>query len=311
MDSTCHSLVVLHLVGRQRSSGARKFCPSRGLFPDVGYGARRLPGWAGGRAGPPLHGQSRRFVFSISLHAVVLTLSRAGPYDELIYVPGNFLLPANVTGPNLPAGAITRISRIYVSSTESVANGRLGLRDLRGAADHGLTLRPSQLEHPEGRTSFDQSRTALIPCLPQHLARFEWNEVSPIATEVRVFPSNGPNTFNDTPCLAARITSTPLLSIPLDSQDLPLKLHLAQPPLEASSTDAEDGLVGTATWKYISPIVFKGGVTAATVEGLLDGDGATQLGDGVGYPDVKPYTVGVEWAAGTEIDFPAAEVLSG
>lgn len=152
---------------------------------------------------------------------------------------------------------------------------------------------------------------------PQHLARFQFDEVSPGVTEVRVFASTAPDAFKEVAFFAARVKSSSIPSIPFNTRYFPMKLHLVQPPLEASPSAAEDALVGTKTWKYIPSIVFQGKVKLATIEGLLDSEerhgkkGPKRVADGNGYPDVQPYTVGVEWTEGTQVDFSAPEVLEG
>lgn len=135
-------------------------------------------------------------------------------------------------------------------------------------------------------------------------------------TEVRVFASTSPTSFSSTPFFSARLTRSSLPALPFNTRYFPLKLHLVQPPLEASPNAAEDGLVGTKTWKYIPEVAFKGRAKVSYIEGLLDAEeregkkGKKRIADGQGFPDVRPYTLGLEWLEPTQVDFGAPEILS-
>jgi len=64
--------------------------------------------------------------------------STAGPYGELLFIPGRF---------KFPGGSRYSISKIYVSSMESVVNGQNNWGIPKELADFDFSLREDGLEH--------------------------------------------------------------------------------------------------------------------------------------------------------------------
>lgn len=172
--------------------------------------------------------------------------------------------------------------------------------------------RSTELEHPQGaEVSFIAGVDADVG--GQHLAKFDFRTLSDGQTEVRVYPiSPSSSEVSPNPCFAARLTESRFFpSLPLNTSRLPMGFDLVQPPLEASPSSDKDGVVGTKKWKLVPGVSFKGRITLGGVQGLLDGDGpkgGARIGDGSGFPDIKPYSVAMHWTS-VEVGFPAPQIL--
>ncbi|CAE6527829.1 unnamed protein product [Rhizoctonia solani] len=192
--------------------------------------------------------------------------SPVGPYDELLYVPGQ--MNFKVGGSSLSGLSITRI---YVSSFASVVNGRRNWN------------------------------------IPKRLARFEFtletpsDPLSPTLASVYPSLSDSPNPgFSPDPIFRARLVpSRRLPNFPLNLTSIPraiLDSRVLQPPL----TDP----VGTEQWCIVEP-GFAGQVRVMYPEPGLEG---ARYGDGIGFPDLQPMSVGLWWPK-AEILFPPPEIL--
>ncbi|QRV80601.1 hypothetical protein RhiJN_08616 [Ceratobasidium sp. AG-Ba] len=181
--------------------------------------------------------------------------SPIGPYDELLYVPGNITYK---TGANSSISGLT-MTRIYVSTTASIINGNT----------------------------------------PKHLARFEFTKedesdpLSPIVASVYPVLFKSTSKFSPEPMFSARLApSRRIPSFPLDLGRVPhflFDLRLFQPPL--TNLGQGNGLVGTEKWCTVAPN-FSGEVRVMYTEPKLS---KGKLGDGVGFPDVRPMSVGLWW----------------
>ncbi|KAI0372713.1 hypothetical protein BV20DRAFT_1042476 [Pilatotrama ljubarskyi] len=197
------------------------------------------------------------------------TESPIGPFDELAIAPGEFANPYDRQS--------HRITRAYASSLKAVVNGR----------------------HNWG--------------IPRELAEFAFTPSleDPDSTEVRVYPATSfsPIEYASTPCFAALVKHISwLLAIPTSLAHYP-QVKLCQPPLEASPEFPLDGLVGTTKWHLLDRSESRGRAKPFRHEGLLppveqapnsdlpaDKKAARRrVADGVGFPDVHPYSIGVHW----------------
>jgi hypothetical protein len=214
-----------------------------------------------------------RFVGGLAnIQLVRYTESPVGPYDELLYVPGSFEMPAGLGDGDGDDGggrrsnkAALRITRIYVSTLASTVNGRRNWN------------------------------------IPKRLARFAFDPVDPAKlsgpTRVSVFAclsnaASGSPAFAPEPFFSVILTPSILPSFPLKSQYLPLDLRLVMPPLD-DETAAGHELVGTERWASLTPSLV-GPCRAVWGKGALTGPG-NRWTDGVGFPDTKPYSLGLVW----------------
>ncbi|GBE82997.1 hypothetical protein SCP_0500400 [Sparassis crispa] len=224
----------------------------------------------------PLHEHSRSLATEedayLGNHGMIQLLryteSPAGPYDELILIPGSFKSP-----PGLKPAEAPRITRIYVSAMNSVINGRRNWN------------------------------------IPKTLAKFSFAPNSDGEMEVKVFaPTSFENPessiFSDTPFFAVNIRprAIPLPEIPLNLKHSPIPFTLVQPPLEASPTAAQDGCIGTDNWVSVDVADYRGRVKPISWKGdltVVDPDTQkvrTRIADGVGFPDIVPYSIGLHFA---------------
>ena len=134
-----------------------------------------------------------------------------GPYDELLLVPGNFIVPQPTSTTSshshikIPKKA-QRISRIYVSQRTTTYNGRLNWN------------------------------------IPKHLARFSFSSPPtppgaspPSNLTVQVFPPGTKDGDGGAPFFACTLKPwTWVPPIPLNTKYLPLSMAAAQPPLPAA-----------------------------------------------------------------------------
>ncbi|KEP48995.1 hypothetical protein V565_110650 [Rhizoctonia solani 123E] len=203
--------------------------------------------------------------------------SPVGPYDELLYVPGQ--LNYKVGNTSLSGLSITRI---YVSTFALVVNGKLSPKILRSPELYVL----QHLAH-----FFLIKRAGNIP---KRLARFEFTPETPSdplsPTLASVYPSlsDSRNTeFSPDPIFRTRLVpSRRLPNFPLNLSSIPralLDLRVLQPPL----TDS----IGTEQWCIIEP-GFVGQVRIMYPDPGLEG---ARYGDGIGFPDLQPMSVGLWW----------------
>ncbi|KAI0741563.1 hypothetical protein C8Q80DRAFT_1111000 [Daedaleopsis nitida] len=212
--------------------------------------------------------------------------SPIGPFDELAISPGEFTNPFESES--------HRVTRAYVSSLAAVVNGR---------SNWGL---------------------------PRELAQFIFTPSldRPDATEVRVYPATSfsPIEFAHDACFAALIKPVSWLpSLPASLKHFP-QVKLFQPPLEASPHPAYDGLVAVPKWHVFDCSAYRGRAKPFRCEGLVKprepepgaGDDTqpakrtihkTGVADGVGFPDVEPYSLGVHWTD-IEMTLPQAVPLA-
>lgn len=196
------------------------------------------------------------------------TSSPVGPYDELMYVPGQFAVPPNKSAAN-------RITRIYVSTKESVYNGRKNWN------------------------------------IPKHVAHFTFvpsgaASASPSAlpySRIAVAPPDAP----EDPFFVLDLAPTLLLGrgvLPFNSRFVPFSSRIACPPLPQSERWKEDACVGTDRWVALTPgMSGKAGFFSA--KGGLPG-GA--FADNVGFPDVRPFSTAM-WLREFKLEFPVGDVL--
>ncbi|OBZ73857.1 hypothetical protein A0H81_05843 [Grifola frondosa] len=193
------------------------------------------------------------------------TDSPIGPYDELMIIPGEF---TNPSGARLP-----RITRIFVSTLESVYNGRRNWN------------------------------------FPKELAKFTFTPSPTVsgATEVRVFSatSYSPVAYASAPFFSIRIKPVmrPLPAIRINSKYLPrVSITFVQPPIDASADSAEDCRVGTNKWRMFDTSDYSGSVRPVRWEGLLEDDDPAskkrkkRMANGKEFPDVMPYSVGIHFS---------------
>ncbi|QRV74365.1 hypothetical protein RhiJN_02379 [Ceratobasidium sp. AG-Ba] len=186
--------------------------------------------------------------------------SPVGPYDELLYIPGNM---SYKTGPNSTISGLS-ITRIYVSSIASIVNGRRNWNT------------------------------------PKKLAKFEFtkqDESDPLSpTTVSVYPALPTSTseFSSEPMFSARLVlSRQIPTFSLNLARIPqflLDPRPFQPPLTNSGQSIE--LIGTEKWCTMVPS-FSGTVRVMYPEPRL---GESKFGDGIGFPDVQTMNVGLWWS---------------
>ena len=125
-----------------------------------------------------------------------------GPYDEIMFVPGNFTVPNNGTTPKIPKKAL-RISRIYVSQRTTTYNGRLNWN------------------------------------IPKHLARFSFSapptpqgKTPPQSLTVQVFPPGTKDGDGVMPFFACTLKPWQWIpALPVNTKYIPISLTVAQPPI--------------------------------------------------------------------------------
>ncbi|KAH9812002.1 hypothetical protein DFH28DRAFT_931265 [Melampsora americana] len=208
--------------------------------------------------------------------------SPVGPYNELIFIPGNFSMPKELGG-----GSMAQITRIYVSSLQSVFNGRT----------HWNT--PKSLAHFE--FIYDPSGSVTI-------------KVYALESYTFASPKEGANvgfqpTFASVPFFSTTFHSfsPQKLRVPIRTNLLPICTTLAQPPLEQG--DLALGCVGSSAWKKFK-VNVSGRVGLRKVEGnFVSPDGSKRFADGEKFPDFKPYQIGFHWKDAI-IEIGRPEVLS-
>jgi hypothetical protein len=125
-----------------------------------------------------------------------------GPYDEIMFVPGNFTIPNNNTAPKIPQKAL-RIARIYVSQRTTTYNGRVNWN------------------------------------IPKHLARFAFSapptpqgQKPPQTLTVNVFAPGTQDGDGTAPFFACTLKPWQWVpALPVNTKYVPLSLTVAQPPI--------------------------------------------------------------------------------
>ena len=108
------------------------------------------------------------------------------------------------------------------------------------------------------------------------------------------------------PFFVVDLTSSILTSVglPFSTKYMPLSMYMAMPPLPHSPYWREDGRVGTDHWLASAPVINgKAGLIWAS-GGLADG----KFGDGVGFPDVKPFSFGM-WLRDSVLEIEVSKQL--
>lgn len=176
--------------------------------------------------------------------------SPVGPYDELIYVAGTFQSKESNT-------KALRITNIYVSTQESVWNGRRNWN------------------------------------IPKHVAKFEWSGTKELQTVKVYHPSlstatNLPsNVKEEKSFFSATLTQSRYIPyLPLNTNYFP-SLPLVQPPLQAGlykrnsrEAQVETQSLPTDLYRSTSP-TFKGRFTLAYSQYT---PGQSSYGDGISFP---------------------------
>lgn len=136
--------------------------------------------------------------------------------------------------------------------------------------------------------------------IPKKLAKFEFtkqDESDPLSpTTVSVYPALPMSTseFSSEPMFSARLVlSRQIPTFSLNLARIPqflLDPRLFQPPLTNSGQSNE--LIGTEKWCTMVPS-FSGTVRVMYPE---PGLGGSKFGDGIGFPDVQPMSVGLWWS---------------
>ncbi|KAJ3479950.1 hypothetical protein NLI96_g8694 [Meripilus lineatus] len=213
-------------------------------------------------ADPNISGQFRGGLNSIMI--IRYSDTPVGPYDEIIWIPGKFSSPPN----NSEA---LRVTRIYVSSKDSVYNGRKNWNI------------PKELAH----FTFTPSSDPNAKTIPY--------------SKIAVAPVSDP----DEPFFVADLTSTWLFStpvIPFNTSYSPVSMLCIYPPLPQSPQWRENGQVGTDRWWSLAAQI-KGKAGLFRAKGGLEGE---KFGDNVGFPDVKPMSLGF-WLPDAEMLFDVGE----
>ncbi|KAH8809521.1 hypothetical protein DL96DRAFT_1717048 [Flagelloscypha sp. PMI_526] len=170
--------------------------------------------------------------------------SPIGSYDELIYAPGNMKNPDGSSG--------VRISRIYVSSKESVYNGRTNWNIPKELADFKIEKQPS------GNWLIQVSRVNdLNPFFKVHTTRI------PILSSIRV------------------PTTTSLLGN---------MMRLSCPPIPAGDDPVE--VATTKWCTLLPLIRGKARLVRFKAALNDDSTQNDKAGDGISFPDVLPWSIG-------------------
>ena len=202
--------------------------------------------------------------------------SPVGPYDELMMTPDGFVNPYEKKATS------GRITTIYVSSRQSVWNGR---------KNWSMFFSPV----------FSRCHVSLIyPIdIPKHLARFEFIPKDSKTLSVKVSLPDA-----EVPFFTATITDSVIPGIPLPSFILNPYMRIVQPPILASDPpDIE--IASDDDWASILP-TYSGPWRAAYIR---PSEGGNELyGDGLHYPRVKLFWIGAKFT-GT-IQFPEGVKIS-
>lgn len=226
--------------------------PSETIHPSALAPINGAPQWKGGMT---------------SVVIVRYEESPVGPYDELIMISDGFANPYE-------KGTSGRITNIYVSTRESVWNGR------KNWSIYSFTHRC--------RASVDKPLD-----IQKHLARFEFIPKDSKTSCVKAFLPDA-----EVPFFSASITDSYIPGLPLPSFILNPFMRIVQPPLLAS--DPPDIEIATNDeWISITP-VYSGRWHLAYIRPSEGGD--ESYGDGLYYPRIKPFWIGTKFTG--SIHFP-------
>jgi hypothetical protein len=198
--------------------------------------------------------------------------SPVGPYDELIAVSDGWANPYEKRSSG-------RITNIYVSSLQSVWNGRNNW-SMYHLSCLFFCSRPRDVD------------VARLSDIPKHLARFEF-----VPTESRTSTFKAFLPDEEKPFFAASITDSYLPGVPVPAFLLNPFMRIVQPPLVG--TDADES---TDDWVAITPN-YRGRWRVAYIQPAEAG--LEMYGDGLHYPQIKPSWIGAKFT-GT-IYFPIGE----
>ncbi|EJD36013.1 hypothetical protein AURDEDRAFT_74728 [Auricularia subglabra TFB-10046 SS5] len=216
------------------------------------------------------HDRTRRFLGGQGVVWIVrYTESPVGPYDELIYLPGDFITPSG--------GKAARITRIYVSTAESVYNGAW-------------------------RRNWN---------IPKHIARFSFTPQENNRTLIEVF-SHGSDA-SEAPFFAAIATPQKFVpALPFTTRWLGGG-PLPHPPIPADPADRPEE-VGTAEWTQVDYEVH-GWIKIVWWEPAPTRAGSKippgEYADGVGFPKIDIRSFGVWWLPGMNLEFGAPKPVEG
>ncbi|EGG08628.1 uncharacterized protein MELLADRAFT_77340 [Melampsora larici-populina 98AG31] len=194
--------------------------------------------------------------------------SPVGPYDELMIVPGKFNVPEELGG-----GSMSQITCIYVSSLQSVFNGRTHWNVPKKLAHFefiaepcgSVTIKVYALES----YTFASLKKGSDVCFQPTFASIPFFSTT--------FHSFGPEN----------------LRVPFRTSYLPVCTTIAQPPLREG--DLTLGSVGSSTWKKFE-VDVSGRVGLRKAEGSLkSSNGSKRFADDEKFPDFKPYQIGIHW----------------
>lgn len=123
---------------------------------------------------------------------------------------------------------------------------------------------------------------------------------------IRVSVSSPSDPTHAHPFFAADLKPSLLsaLSMPFHSSYVPLRMNMAHPPLPQSLHWRDDAMVGTDRWCAMDP-TMKGKAGMFWSKGGLEGG---RYGDGVGWPDVRPWAAGM-WLRDFSLVFDVPKVL--
>ncbi|PSS29781.1 hypothetical protein PHLCEN_2v2929 [Hermanssonia centrifuga] len=181
-------------------------------------------------------------------------------------------IPGTFTVPPTGQRAL-RITRMYVSEMPTIYNGRINWSVPKTRAH--FTFTPS--EH--GAQGVPYSRISLAPL-----------------------------SHPDRPFFSVDLSPTRFFAtarIPFDGSMIPKSLvYVVHPPVPESLNWKEDGMVGSDQWLGC-PFVMKGKAGLFWGTGGLEGG---KYGDEVGFPDVRPWSLGV-WIPDADIYFATGDII--
>ncbi|GAA5944914.1 hypothetical protein JCM3775_001100 [Rhodotorula graminis] len=226
--------------------------------------------------------------------------SNVGPYDELMIIPGLFSHPGKDGGGGEPSYALA-ITRIYVSTVASVANGRRewGIPKHRAVFDFQISS--------SGRTTLSVSHPS-SPSTPFFRIAFRPSRLTPLSIPIR------------TSWLSTRLARVCMAGY---------EPALVQPPLPAAEEGDDQGtgqradaLVASEQPYRVEPSAA-GWARAVVVEAFPEeeeGEGKdgssgrdwSGFGDGEGFPHFEVYGARLNLhVQGLEMGFPVPSVVEG
>lgn len=179
--------------------------------------------------------------------------------DELIYIPGRWKYADGSSG--------FRVTRIYVSSKASTENGRRNWN----------IPSKSRREHLNVYWCFVCSPT-------EQVAHFDYNAQDGGSTTFQVTLPGASEPFFK--ASIKPITVVSYIPIPFNTTILGSFYSLKQPPIPAGDKPEE---VGTTQWASLIPVMKGTAYAVSLTPGFPNG----KVGDGVAFPAVAPWGVGM------------------